>query len=291
MERADKMNDNIKKNIKGYLIITIGSLLISAALYFFLAPAKLAVGGISGLSIVIKELLPSMPIGIIMLVLNIIMFMIGFLIIGKSFGVKTIYSSLTISLSMVLYEKIVFVTAAISQDTLIVLIFGMILTSIGQAMIFNQGASSGGTDIVAKIITKFFPMNIGKALQIADFFIICAAVGVFGIEKGLYALLGIILNGYLVDYIVAGFNVAKFVTVISSQTKEVTDYIINDLDRSATVYAAKGAYSSENREVITTVVNRRQFIQLKNHMSAIDPNAFVTVQQLHEVMGEGFTNL
>lgn len=282
---------SIQKNIKAYLVVTIGSLLISAGLYFFLAPAKLAVGGISGLSIVIKELLPAIPIGIIMLTLNVFMFIIGFLIIGKSFGVKTVYSSLTISLSMVLYEKIVVVTGAISQDTLIILIFGMLLTSIGQAMIFNQGASSGGTDIVAKIITKFFPMNIGKALQIADFFIICAAVSVFGIERGLYALLGIMLNGYLVDYIVAGFNVAKYVTVISSKTKEVTDYIINDLNRSATVYAAKGAYSNQDREVITTVVNRRQFIQLKNHMSAIDPHAFVTVQQLHEVMGEGFTNL
>ncbi len=192
---------------------------------------------------------------------------------------------------MVLYEQIIHVTSAISKDMLIILIFGMLLTSVGQAMIFNQGASSGGTDIIAKIITKFFPMNIGKALQIADFFVICAAIWVFGIEKGLYALLGIMLNGYLVDYIVAGFNVAKFVTVISSKTKEVTDYIINDLNRSATVYAAKGAYSNEDREVITTVVNRRQFIQLKNNIGAIDPHAFVTVQQLHEVMGEGFTNL
>lgn len=285
------MNDIIKKVRKAYLVITIGSLLISAGLYFFLAPAKLAVGGISGLSIVIKELIPNVPIGIIMLTLNIFMFIIGFLIIGKSFGVKTIYSSLTISLSMVLYEKIMPVTEAISHDTLVILIFGMVLTSVGQAMIFNQGASSGGTDIIARIITKFFPMNIGKALQIADFFVICAAVSVFGIEKGLYAFLGIMLNGFLVDYIVAGFNVAKYVTIISCKTKEVTDYIINDLNRSATVYAAKGAYSNQEREVITTVVNRRQFIQLKNHMSAIDPHAFVTVQQLHEVMGEGFTNL
>lgn len=285
------MNESLNKEIKQYVIITIGSLLISAGLYFFLAPAKLAVGGISGLSIVIKELIPVIPIGIIMLSLNFIMFIIGFLIIGKSFGVKTIYCSLAISFAMVIYEKIIPVTEAISKDVLIILIFGMLLTSVGQAMIFNQGASSGGTDIVAKIITKFFPMNIGKALQIADFFVICAAIGVFGIEKGLYALLGVMLNGYLVDYIVAGFNVAKFVTVISTQTKEVTDYIINDLNRSATVYAAKGAYSQQPREVITTVVNRRQFIQLKNQMGSIDPNAFVTVQQLHEVMGEGFTNL
>lgn len=285
------MNESTIKEIKKYAIITIGSLMISGGLYFFLAPAKLAVGGISGLSIVIKELLAMIPIGVIMLSLNFIMFIIGFLIIGKSFGVKTIYSSLVISLSMVIYERIIPVTGAISQDILIILIFGMLLTSVGQAMIFNQGASSGGTDIVAKIITKFFPMNIGRALQIADFFVICAAIGVFGIERGLYAMLGVMLNGYLIDYIVAGFNVAKYVTVISCKTEEVTDYIINDLNRSATVYQAKGAYSKAEREVITTVVNRRQFIQLKNAMGTLDPNAFVTVQQLHEVMGEGFKKL
>ncbi len=281
----------MKDKIKSYFIVTLGSFIIAAGLYFFLAPAKLAAGGVSGLSIVIKELIPAIPIGVIMLSLNILMFIIGFLIIGRSFGVKTIYASLMISLTMVMYEQIIDVTKAISQDTLVILIFGMVLTSVGQAMIFNQGASSGGTDIIAKIITKFFPINIGMALQIADFFVICAAVGVFGIEKGLYALLGIAINGYLVDYIVAGFNVAKYVTVISSKSKEVTDYIINDLNRSATVYSAKGAYSNQDREVVTSVMNRRQFIQLKNQMGDIDPNAFVTVQQLHEVMGEGFTNL
>lgn len=285
------MTETMRKSINKYLIITLGSLLISAGLYFFLAPAQLAVGGVSGLSIVIKQLIPAMPIGFIMLILNIIMFAIGLLIIGKSFGIKTIYCSFSISLSMVLYEQIIPVSEAISQDTLIILIFGIVLTSIGQAMIFNQGASSGGTDIIAKIITKFFPINIGKALQIADFFVICTAIGVFGIEKGLYAVLGIMINGYLVDYIVTGSNIAKYVTVISSKTKEVTDYIINDLERSATVYDAKGAYSNQHREVITTVVSRRQFIQLKNHIAAIDPNAFVTVQQLHEVMGEGFKKM
>lgn len=285
------MNSHIADNIKQYLIITLGSFFISGSVYFFLAPSKLAVGGISGLSIVIKELMANVPIGFIMLTLNTIMFIIGFLVLGKSFGIKTIYSSLVISLSMLLYEKIVPVIGIISQDMLIVLIFGMALTSVGQAMIFNQDASSGGTDIIAKIITKFFPVNIGRALQIADFFVICAAIGVFGIEKGLYALLGIIINGFLVDYIVAGFNVSKYVTIISSKTKEVNQYIINDLNRSATVYPAKGAYSNSDREVITTVVNRREFIKLKNTIRVVDPNAFVTVQQLHEVMGEGFTKL
>lgn len=277
--------------LKEYSMITFGALLIASGLYFFLASAQLAVGGISGLSIVVKELIPIIPIGFIMLILNIIMFIIGFLVIGKNFGIKTIYCSLGISVFMMIFEYVFPVTDPISQDMLIILIFGTILSSAGQALIFNYGASSGGTDIIAKIIIKFFPMNIGTALQIADLAIICAAISVFGIEKGLYGLLGIIINGFLIDYFIDGFNVAKFVTIISNQTEQVTAYIINDLDRSATVYEAKGAYSDQDKEVVTTVVNRKQFVQLKNHISTIDPSAFVTVQQLHEVMGEGFTSL
>lgn len=282
--------DIMKKIIQEYSVITIGAILIASGLYFFLASAQLATGGISGLSIVVKELLPTVPIGFILLILNVVMFMIGFLIIGKNFGIKTIYCSLGISVCMIIFEKIVPVTEPISNDMLIILIFGALLSSAGQALIFNQGASSGGTDIIAMIIVKFMPMNIGTAIQIADVAIICAAIGVFGIEKGLYGLLGIIINGFLIDYFIDGFNVAKFVTIISSKTKQVTDYIINDLDRSATVYTAQGAYTHQNKEVITTVVNRKQFIQLKNKINTIDPNAFVTVQQLHEVMGEGFTD-
>ncbi len=270
-------------------MITLGSLLIASGLYFFIASAQLAVGGISGLAIVVKELLPDMPFGLIMLGLNVIMFLIGFLVIGKAFGVKTVYCSLGISVFIMVFEHIIPVTQPVSQDMLIILIFGMLLISTGQALIFNHGASSGGTDIIAKIIIKFIPMKIGTALQIADLVIIAAAIGVFGIEKGLYALLGIMINGFLVDYLIDGFNVAKLVMIISNETQEVTDYIINDLDRSATVYPATGAYSNEDKNVITTVVNRRQFVQLKNQINIIDPHAFVTVQQLHEVMGEGFT--
>jgi len=281
----------MKKIIQEYSVITIGAILIASGLYFFLASAQLATGGVSGLSIVIKELLPAIPIGLILLMLNIIMFMIGFLVIGKNFGIKTIYCSLGISVFMIIFEYIIPVTEPVSNDMLIILIFGILLSSAGQALIFNQGASSGGTDIIAKIIIKFIPMNIGTALQIADFAIIGAAISVFGIEKGLYGLLGIMMNGFLIDYLIDGFNVAKSVTIISTNTKQVTDYIINDLNRSATVYTAKGAYTHKEKEVITTVVNRKQFIQLKNHINTIDPSAFVTVQQLREVMGEGFTDV
>ena len=287
IERVDIM----KKIIGQYSVITLGSILIASGLYFFLASAQLATGGVSGLSIVIKELIPAIPIGLTLLILNSIMFLIGFLFIGKGFGLKTIYCSLGISIFMMIFEYLVPVTKPISNDMLIILIFGIILSSAGQALIFNQGASSGGTDIIAKIIVKFIPMNIGTALQIADIIIIMAAISIFGIEKGLYGLLGIIMNGFIIDYLIDGFNVAKFVTIIPTDTKKVTDYIINDLSRSATVYQAKGAYSHQAKEVVTTVVNRKQFIQLKNHINIIDPRAFVTVQQLHEVMGEGFTEV
>lgn len=279
----------MKNIIKEYIIITIGSFLITCGLYFFLAPTQLAAGGISGLSIVLKEIFPSISLGVIMMFLEIIMFGLGFLFIGGGFGVKTIYCSFSISIFMIILDSLIHISSPLSHDTIVVLIFGVLLTSGGQALIFNYGASSGGTDIIAKIITKHTPINIGLALQIADFFVICAAIGVFGIEKGLYGLLGILINGFLIDYFIDGFNVAKLVVIVSSNTEEINDYIIKALDRSATVYVAKGAYTKQAKEVITTVVDRSQFIQLKNYINSIDPAAFVTVQQLHEVMGEGFT--
>lgn len=279
----------MKNIVKEYIIITIGGLLIASGLYFFLAPTQLAAGGISGLSIVFKEIFPYLSLGSIMLVLEVVMFTLGFIVIGKKFGIKTIYCSFSISIFMIILERILPIATSFSKDTIVMLIFGILFTSGGQALIFNQSASSGGTDIIAMIITKFININIGFALQIADFFVICAAIGVFGIEKGLYALLGVLLNGLLVDYFIAGFNVAKLVVIVSAKTEEINQYIINQLDRSATVYAATGAYTKQEKQVVTTVVDRRQFIQLKNYITSIDPAAFVTVQQLHEVMGEGFT--
>ncbi len=271
--------------------ILIGSFLIAIGLYFFWAPSDLAAGGVSGLAIILKALIPRVPIGAIILALDVVMFAIGFLFLGKNFGVRSIICSLEVSLFMMLFELIWPLGESISDDLLILLIFGAVFIAIGQALIFNAEASSGGTDIIAKIINRYTPINIGSALMLSDLTVVILATSIFGIEKGLYAALGVLITTNLIDYMISGFNVQRYVMLIPSsleKANEINTYILEELERGATVYTAEGAYSKERKQVITTVIDRKEFIELKKELTTLDPLAFMTVQNLHEVFGEGF---
>lgn len=281
----------MKKTALSYLGIIIGALFISIGLYFFWMPSDLAAGGISGLSIVIKALIPGIPIGIIIFCLDILMFLIGFLVLGKSFGIRSIVCSLTVSLLMVVLEFLWPNIGIISEDTLIILLFGALFIAIGQAIVFNLEASSGGTDIVAKIINKYTHLNIGLSLMMADLVVVLFATTIFGVEKGLYAALGVLVTSSLIDYIIAGFTVQKYIMIVPSNSQNgeaIKSYILNHLDRGATVYQAEGGYSKDYKMVLTTVMDRKQFIELKKYVGSVDSRAFMTVQNLHEVVGEGF---
>lgn len=281
----------MNKGIKDYVKIFLGSLLIAAGIYYFWAPAQLAGGGISGLAIVIQSILPMVPISIIIFCLDAIMFLIGFVVLGKSFGLKSIISSISIVVATGIYEIITPNIMPLSQDNLVILIFGSLSMAFGQAIVFSQGASSGGTDIIAKIITKFTHLNIGISLMIADMIVVVLAIGAFGIEKGLYAALGVLATSSMIDFFISGLSVERLMTIIPSNLEacdKIKGYILKDLERGATIYTAEGAYSGADKKVITTVVGRKEFIMVKQYVKKIDSNAFVTVQNLHEVHGEGF---
>lgn len=281
----------MQKKSLPYIKIILGSLAVAIGIYYFWAPAQLAAGGISGLAIVIQYLIPKVPISFIIFGLDVLMFLIGFIVLGASFGVKSVTSSLSIALCMRLFEMITPTVPELSQDHLVILIFGALFISFGQAVIFNQEASSGGTDIIAKIISKYTHLNIAMSLLIADMAVVLLAIGTFGIEKGLYAALGVLITTTLIDYFISGFSVEKHVVIIPSNEEGgelARRYILESLKRGATIYEAKGAYSGARKEVLMTVVDRRQFVLLKQYVSEIDPLAFLTVQNLHEVMGEGF---
>lgn len=281
----------MKTNIMTYLKLFIGAVFIAVGLYFFWAPSDLAAGGVSGLSIVIKAIVPFIPIGVIIFILDIIMFLIGFIILGKSFGARSLICSVSVSIIMTLLEFIFPSWEAVSEDYLLVLLFGALFIAIGQAIVFNIDASSGGTDIIAKIITKYIPINIGTALLIADMTVVLLATTLFGLEKGLYAALGVIITTQLIDYFISGLNIKKYIMIIPSNREradKINSYILNDLDRGATVYKAEGAYSGESKKVITTVMDRKELVILKKEVEHIDPEAFMTVQNLHDICGEGF---
>jgi len=281
----------MKKILKEYILITIGIALVAAGFYFFLVPNDLAVGGVSGLAMIINWYIPGLSIGGIMLVLNVILFIVGFIFIGSSFGVKTIYSSLGLSGMIWALEKLFPMSGSITNDLFLELIFGILIGAVGMGMVFNQNASTGGTDIIAKILNKYFHLDIGKALLIADFFVTMLAGIAFGPKIGMYALLGVIINGFTIDAVIAGMNICKKIEVVSSKGEEVKKFIIEELGRGATLYAAKGAYTNEEKEIITTVLDKKQFIKLKIYIKEIDEKAFIITYNVHEILGEGFKDI
>ncbi len=279
------------KTLKSYIIVTLGTIILTFGLSVFLIPADLAVGGITGFAMIINKLYPSFSIGGVMLIANIILFILGFLLIGKQFGAKTIYASFSLSGMIWLFEKLTPLKGPIVEDTFLNLFFGILICAIGLATVFNQNASTGGTDIIAKIINKFFDFEIGKSLLMADFLIVMFAISIYGLGPGLYALFGVIINAYLIDNIIEGMNNKINVRIISSRTDDIKKFIIEELERGATIFHAEGAYSNTPVRIISTVLNRRQFIRIKNYIKAIDNNAFVTVANVKEVIGEGFKSV
>lgn len=281
----------MKKTIRDYLVITFGIILVAAGLYFFLMPNNLATGGVNGLGIIISSY-TGMPVGALMMIMNIVLFIIAFVVIGPNFGAKTIYASLGLSGFVWLLEKIYpKVKPLAGNDLMLELICGILISGVGMGIVFNQNASTGGTDVIAKIINKFFHINMGKAILLSDFLITLFAGITFGTRLGLYALLGVIINSFVIDNVIEGVNVCKNVVIISSEGDTIKKFIIDELERGATVYSAKGAYSGNEKEVITTVVSRKEFIKLRDYIKDIDSLAFITVNNVHEAFGEGFKNL
>lgn len=281
----------MKKKIKEYGLITIGCMLVAAGMYFFLMPNSLATGGVNGLGIIVNKYIPSLPVGLIMIILNIILFIVAFLVIGPNFGAKTIITSLGLSGMVWFLEWIYPIKAPLSDDILLQLIFGILISGAGMGIVFNQNASTGGTDIIAKIINKYFHIDMGKAVLLSDFSITIFAAFAFGLTKGLYAILGVIINGYVIDNVIEGFNICKEVVIISEKGDEIKQFIMAELRRGATIYYAKGAYTNENKEVITTILDRKEFIKLRNFIREIDKSSFITINNVRETLGEGFKSL
>jgi uncharacterized membrane-anchored protein YitT (DUF2179 family) len=279
------------KKVKEYILITIGFILVALALELFLVPNKIAAGGVSGIAIIINSFLPILDVGLLMLGMNVILFIVAFIVIGNKFGGKSIYASLGLSGSIWVMDKVELYNYVLTKDLLLASIFGTLIAGIGMAMVFNQNASTGGTDILAKILNKFFHLDIGKSLLAVDFIVTLFAGIAFGADIALYALLCVMINGFVIDNVIEGLNVCKEVMIVSKKHDEISKFIIEDLDKSCTILPGKGGYSKSDNYILYTVLHRRQFIRLKRFIKEIDSRAFITVSEAHEVLGEGFKNI
>lgn len=278
------------ERFKEYTIITLGIILVAISVEYFFAPNNIAAGGVTGAAIVINAIMPNLSIGIITLVLNVVLFVVAFAFIDGNFGVKTIYASLGLSILLWIIEKFLN-PVAITNDLIMATVFGTLISAIGMALVFNENASTGGTDILAKILNKFFHLDIGKSLLAVDFVITIASALVFTIDLALYSILSVILLGIIVDRLIEGFNACKSVFIISKSNHEISKFIIDTLDRGCTFLNGTGAYTGESNNILYAVVNRNQFIKLKKFIKEMDPQAFITVGEVHEVLGEGFKDI
>ncbi|MCM0651071.1 YitT family protein [Clostridium swellfunianum] len=279
------------KRFREYILITIGFILVALSLQLFLVPNKIAAGGVSGIAIIINSVFPVLEVGALMLIMNVILFIVAFIVIGNKFGGKSIYASLGLSGTIWIMDKFNVSSYVLTKDLLLASIFGTLLGGMGMAMVFNQNASTGGTDILAKILNKFFHLDIGKALLSVDFIVTLFAAVTFGADVAMYALLCVIINGFVIDNIIEGINTSKEIMVISSKINEISKYIIEELDRGCTILHGTGGFSSKKTDILYTVLQRKQFIKLKKFIKEVDSRAFITVSESHEVLGEGFKDI
>ncbi len=280
--------------VKRFILINFGLFIMALGLMFLLNPADFAVGGVMGFSMVLKVYFPSVNLGILMSYMNTVLIIVGFIFVGWEFGGYTIYCSYMLSAMVGVGEKY-FAThgnpfdVVVHNDMMLTLIVGIIIQGIGMALVFYGNASTGGTDIVAKIINKYTRIEVGKALFLADLAIVIAACFAFSPRKGLYALLGILMNGLIIDKVIAGFETKVSVSIISRNPVAISDYIQNTIGRGVTYVRTVGGYTQKETKMINVILARKEYLQLDKHIKEVDPQAFMTMHYVHEVKGEGFT--
>lgn len=284
-----KQQNVIMHKIKEYALITIGVLMVVCGVYFFKFPNNFSTGGVTGIAIILSPFLGSnISSGTIVLVINVILLIVGYLLLGRSFGNRTVYGSLLLSLSLRVLEILVPLDKPLTNQPLLELAFAVILPSVGAALLFNIGASTGGTDVIAMLLKKYTSLDIGRSLLITDFLLTVAVFPVFGITTGLLSILGLFLKSTLVDDVIENLNLNKYFTIICVDPKPICDYIINTLHRSATVFDAKGAFTEKEKKIVLTVMNRSQAVQLRKHIRQVDPDAFLLITNTSEIIGRGF---
>ena len=269
--------------IKEFIMITIATAIVAAAVFFFLVPSNVSVGSISGLAIVIGNFVP-LQISAITMILNVGLLIIGFLFVGREFGGKTIYTSILLPVIIGILERVYPNNTSITGDPFQDMICYVFLVSIGLAMLFNRNASSGGLDIVAKLMNKFLHMDIGNAMSVSGMVVALSSGLVYDAKIVVLSVLGTYLNGIVLDHFIFGFNLKKRVCIVSERMEEIRQFILHGLHSGATIYEAYGAYNYDPRREIITIVDKNEYAKLMGFIERVDPNAFVTVYTVNKII-------
>ncbi|MEO0228734.1 MAG: YitT family protein [candidate division WOR-3 bacterium] len=280
----------LKINWVDFVVITLGTLLTALGIVVFIAPNKIAAGGVSGISIILHHLF-HFPIGLTMLIINLFLFVLAFFLLGSEFGIKSIYATIILSVFVDLLGWII-PSSLYIEDIVIATIFGNLLTGTGIALVMSRGSSTGGTDIVAMIARKYTNIDVGKALMGVDFVITLFAGIFFGKIIGMYSLLAVIINTNTIDYVLEGITTSFQAFIVTSKPFAIKDRVIKELNRGVTFLKAIGGYTGEEKLGILVVLKSpREIVKLKEIVKEEDPAAFMTISHVREVLGEGFKKI
>lgn len=277
----------MKSKLKNFSLLTISTLIMAVGIYFFKFTNNFTFGGITGIAVLVAKFLP-ISASDFSFVVNILLLIIGWIVLGKSFAEKTAYSTILLSVSLSLLERIYPMSHPLTNEPLLELIFAILLPALGSAILFNIGASSGGTDVIAMILKKYTSVDIGKGLMISDLIFTLAGFLVFNVKTGLYSLFGLIMRSALIDNFIESFNRSKYFHVVTSNATCICDFIQNDLQRGATIVNATEAFTGDDKYIILTVLSPSQAVKLRNFIKEHDPKAFLLVSNTSEIIGKGF---
>lgn len=286
-ETIIKEGSIMKSKLKNFSLLTISTLIMAVGIYFFKFANNFTFGGITGIAVLVAKFLP-ISASDFSFVVNILLLIIGWIVLGKSFAEKTAYSTILLSISLSLLERIYPMSHPLTNEPLLELIFAILLPALGSAILFNIGASSGGTDVIAMILKKYTSVDIGKGLMISDLIFTLAGFLVFNVKTGLYSLLGLIMRSALIDNFIESFNRSKYFHVVTSNATCICDFIQNDLQRGATIVNATGAFTGDDKYIILTVLSPSQAVKLRNFIKEHDPKAFLLISNTSEIIGKGF---
>lgn len=271
-----------KHTIKEFLVITVGTVIVATAVFFFMMPSHVSVGSGAALAMVLSNFIP-LPVSVITLIMNIVLLIISFLLIGPEFGVKTVYCAVLMPSVVGVYELIFPNFQSITQDPLLDVICYILVVGVGLGILFTHNASSGGLDIVAKLMNKFLGMELGKAMSVSGILVALSSALCYDKKIVVLSILGTYFGGMLVDHFIFGINIKRRVCIISSHLDEIIRYILHDLHSGATINEIIGAYDNTPRREVITIVDKNEYRKLMEYVKKLDPKAFVTVYSVSEI--------
>lgn len=279
---------DLKSTVIDFIAITFGAFVAGAAVFFFLLPSNVVIGSGSALAMVISELISKyfqyeIAVWVLNLAINVILLILGFILVGPEFGIKTVYTAIMVPVSMGLFEKIFPDFTSLTDDPLLDVIGYIMVVGIGSAILFFRNASSGGLDIVAKIMNKFLKMDLGKALSTAGIAVALTSIFVYDSKTVVLSVIGTYFCGMMLDYLMFGFDLKRKVCIISPKFDLFVDFILHDLHSGATIYESRGAYDNVSRKEIVTIVDKSEYRRLMDFIRKTDPKAFVTIYNVNSM--------